>query len=144
MFSAESKRIFQYFNGEKQVYADPIEINRAIFHELGDVPALIEKTKAPNDDVAYQAMNKFVAGARAAFGMPTISPETGKGATFDEVLAAWEDFVLFMQKKNPLPANTPMSLPPSLDQPPSSSIPEKSPPSPAKTATASSSDCGCI
>src|ERR1700693_989791 len=142
MFSAEARRIFQYFNGQKLIYADPIEINRRVWHACGGDPKdLVEKAKVPDQIVAYEALEKFVGAIREAFRMPAINPDTGQGALFDEVLQAWEDFVGFFLHVGQRPAGSPTSLAGSQVQA-RSSIPASPAPPPMKP-TAPLSDCGC-
>lgn len=126
MFGNEEKQILQFFNGEKLVYADPIEVNRRIYHLLDDPATTVEKAGGSKRDdagnvlveypepVVFEAMNKLVAAIRFAFDMPPIDPDTGKGATHADCMAAWEDFCAFMVSKKKPDDISPTSSPPSI------------------------------
>lgn len=101
MFSAEERAIFEYFDGEKQRKADPIELIRAMHSIDGFDPQADAKAADVGD---MQAMGRVIDAARKVFGVSSFSEENGetKGLLSFEVLQLVKslgDFLRDLQKK---------------------------------------------
>ena len=93
--------IFQYFNGEADVWGDPWAVRCKLAQALGgDLPAIVEQfNDRENEARALAAAEKLVAAARVAFGMKPFDPETGEGATHGHCVEAYRAFVEFCEAK---------------------------------------------
>ena len=133
-----------YWNGEREVYGDPLEINMALVgHARGQLARLIEasKTKGPDgaegdseeerankevlrdraNAVAFPALYKMREVARLAFDLAPFDKTTGSGATARDCDRVLTEFFAFLAdvKKNIAPSLTaaPPTEPDSLDGP---------------------------
>lgn len=117
----QNKNIFRYFNGEKEVYGDPLRIQRDLYLKLGDPDAAFKAADEGND---FYAQNTIVDNAREAFHMVPFNPETGTGATDEDVEAALTALFSYFEKKSLNSATKPSS------EPSTTSIPTASPTTP--------------
>lgn len=105
------RAIFPYHNGERQVYGDPMALSRRLtIHAGGDIDALVRDwRKDPVLDDAGQELpgsralrlqheEKIVEAVRKAFQMIPWDDSTGQGATWDQCMTAFEDFLRFWEK----------------------------------------------
>jgi len=104
-FPPKPEGIFQYFDGEKEVFADPEPIWRNIYRLTGGQPnawsnavyAATPETTDPNViATAIDAEEKLEALVRHVFQMKPIDPKTGQGASWPLCLGVWRDYCLFM------------------------------------------------
>lgn len=115
MFNESQRLIFKYYNGEKAVYADPLEIERKVSVYLDDTTAGIIVKAAGGEAVPpmaeFEANNKLLAVIRKVFAMKPFDMETGQGAMEADCFLAWNQWCSFMdEKKNP--PEGPQSSPP--------------------------------
>lgn len=119
------KRIFQYFNGEKNVWADPLKIDRQHVEAIQDCDfnTILKNVEGPEffkyikdgeyyfdeefKDKVPQSTVKFAMNAQSealeqlfpilykTFGLKPIDPDTGEGCTEFEILDAWKAFSQF-------------------------------------------------
>lgn len=102
-FTEEQRKVFDFHDGERQRFADPLRLRRQLVQRLGDPAALVAKmnrTNAAMGDSAtimegLAATDQLVAGARDVFGMPSIDEATGKGTTDAMVLGVLRHFFRF-------------------------------------------------
>lgn len=133
-----------YWNGEREVYGDPLEINMALVgHARGQLARLIEasKSKGPDDAetdteeerankevlrdranaVAFPALYKMREVARLAFDLVPFDRATGNGATAKDCDRVLTDFFAFLSEQKKSTAASPTAAPPtepaSLDGP---------------------------
>lgn len=114
MFTEDERRIYgPYFNGAKEVLADPLALNRKIKALMGGNPAkLVEDYNSGIAEVAFEAGERFFAAVREAFGLVAFDPETGDGMTESDCLKCWNDFQSWLKKKDVTDRNSPTSVPP--------------------------------
>lgn len=107
-----NKDIFQYWNGERAVFGDPLVILRVFTrHCEGDVEGVFKLTQSENPDQSIVASEKVIAAARKAFVMLPFNPEDGTGATDEVVFSELGRFFDWWAKKKSTTANSP-TLPP--------------------------------
>lgn len=93
----QNRRVFKYFNGVKDVFGDPMRIYSELCLKLGDPDAAFEAWQKGNDAYADIAMAD---NAREAFHMPSFDPETGAGATDEDVHDAVTALLDYFEKKS--------------------------------------------
>lgn len=109
---APQKDIFQYWNGERAVYGDPLVILRIFTAQLdGDVDGTFKLSQSENPAQAVVAADKIIAAARKALVMLPFSTESGAGATDEVVFSMLDQFFTWWAKKKSTTANSP-TLPP--------------------------------
>ena len=128
--------IFEYNNGERQVFGDPLLLRDRIFTvsmgEFWNLRKKVLKIDAANDDITIimegiEARGHLVNIARAVFDMVPYNDATGKGATAEDCLNVTNLFLHWLDQKKTNAARQQTTLPPSA-----STVP---PPTPANTAT---------
>jgi hypothetical protein len=115
MYSDEERGVFKYFNGEKEVYADPLTLNRQILIATAGQPSaltqkvFIDVAKATPEEIleSCQATEKLVAVIRHVFQMKPLNTETGAGAMDSHCLMAWRELATYLSKKNRSSVNSP-------------------------------------
>ncbi len=106
------KNIFQYFNGERAVYGDPLVILRVFTGRCeGDVEGVFELSQSENPDQSIRASERIIAAAREAFKMIPFSEETGAGATDEVVFSVLGSFFEWWSKKKRSGESKPTSEP---------------------------------
>jgi hypothetical protein len=120
MFNRRRRReIFQYWDGNKKSYGDPLAIANALDMDEHYRPDIhpVQSQVTTNDKQAAQAMIICLNAYRQAFLLSPFEPSTGKGLTDREVLALHSQYCEYIEslKKN---ISEPVMLPPSGDQPP--------------------------
>lgn len=94
------ENIFPYFDGEKKVFGDPEEILSALYRECDyDLDSVQKNCQSENPALAIPAADKVAAAARKAFAMMTYNGLTGEGATREQVLAVFGEFMEWCKKK---------------------------------------------
>jgi hypothetical protein len=94
--SSEQHRagIFQYSDGEKLVWGDPLRIQRDLYTALGSPDEVLNDTESESPAIWMPAMSRLMNAARVAFPLAAFDPATGNGATDKIVQAAvdalWE------------------------------------------------------
>lgn len=145
MESQESNgKVFQFFDGEKTRYGDPVEIQYDLYLNLLtpdetlddcdlDVPQAQEGQPPPDPvEVAAAMHRKFnarklvMAAVREAFGMVPFDQATGKGATFEHCRTALDVLWECLAKKKPNTDGSVTSSPPTTVTPASSANPSAS------------------
>jgi hypothetical protein len=144
-FTAEQRNIFAYNDGCREVFGDPVAIDRRLTQALGcsphlvltDAKATLPGTTELNGPVAFPAIERLMAATRQAFEMAPFDKATGMGAREEDCLAALNAFCSYMQvkKKNTAPSRTSSA--------PSAATRSPSPTKPTSASTATSTDCGC-
>lgn len=110
--STETYRVYKYFNGIQEVYADPLMVHRHLMRLLDGASERIVN-EANSDDVAIStpARDKLVAATRQAFGLLPFDPMTGAGAVEEEVMRIWDDFNCWLDKKKAKQETSPTDSP---------------------------------
>lgn len=89
-----------YFNGEEQLFADPLSAYRKlIFHLDGKPRETVEESKSEDVEVSYPAKEKLVEAARAAFYLAPFNPRDGSGARDEDAWVVLVDFLNWVTKK---------------------------------------------
>lgn len=124
-FPAKDKQIFQYYDGAKNRFADPTQINRRLFAACPDFNDALKMSKAdckenPAPEDKRQAAvgeEKVLKAVREAFEMPC-NPfaETVEeyGATDDECIEALQAYMDFLKKKETTAAASATTVPPTI------------------------------
>lgn len=122
-----TREVFSYFDGAREVWADPLTIHRRLTRALDGDPnsvlAAIQRGREMPDATppyvpdagalkqADDAIERLLPAIREVFAMP-FDRMTGQGATEGDCLAAVSKFVAFMEKKTPKNGSPPTSPPP--------------------------------
>lgn len=108
-----NKDIFQYFNGERSVFGDPLVILRVFTRQCeGDVEGVFKLSQSENPDQSITASEKIIRAAREAFSMLPFDTDTGAGATDEVVFSILGSFFEWWAKKKSSTESKPMSDPP--------------------------------
>jgi hypothetical protein len=104
MFTDTERAIFQYFNGVKNVFGDPLKIRRRLYNLLGGDPnEVLNQANNGVPEVKDKATEKLMAAVIYAFDMVPFDKESGKGALEYDCRAALDSFVKWIEeKKNPV------------------------------------------
>lgn len=113
MFTDDEKRIFEYHDGEKKVFGDPLELERNVRMTLGDPQKAITQVNAinlagaPMEGIllAYDAQRRVAEAIREVFGLVGFDRATGKGCTDAMVFAVWRKFANFLDQKKTVRAS---------------------------------------
>lgn len=107
-----------YWNGEKEVFADPLAVYRGLISATeGDPNYWIGKARSGTLAEQAAAWDKLVPAARSALGLVAFDADTGKGATEAEVRKALSDFLVYCKKKGPSGLTPRTSSPPTTPPP---------------------------
>lgn len=103
VFPEAERRVFHYFNGVREVYADPMHIFRRLILAFdGNPNAILERLNADEPFVWASAVEQAIPGIRVAFEMAEFDPTTGAGATSADCLAAlhaWQGWLAAKKEK---------------------------------------------
>lgn len=130
-YPENERRSFAYFDGEKQVFADPLAVWRRLLRALdGDFHGAWEdaqpkkvlgddgKPLPPSDPRVASATLARLAGeerllgaVREALALPAFDPTTGKGATEEDVQVALDAYCDYLEKKRKSTESSPTSSP---------------------------------
>jgi hypothetical protein len=102
-----SKRIYKYHNGEKEVYADPFEIDWRMQDSLKMTPDIdtIDKRLSPEVDpdtgeftkqqiqLLNDAYHFYIPHITKVFGLKKFDSETGEGMTGQEIIELWNKYL---------------------------------------------------
>lgn len=112
-----NKDIFQYWNGERGVFGDPLLICHHLTIECdGDIDAVYKLAQSENALQSIPAQWRLIAAARKAFKMIPHCEETNAGANNEIVYSVLESFNNWWAKKKASTDNSP-TLPPPTDSP---------------------------
>lgn len=110
MFNQQQRSIYSYHDGERTVWADPLELRRLLRLAAGQDPGKLAQHAAPlyggvdlsaeDYQLAHAAEDRLVNAVRVAFSLATFDPATGAGATYSDALRTWNDFCAWLEKKN--------------------------------------------
>lgn len=95
MFTDQQRTIFgPYFNGQEEVYGDPLKIHRRLCHALGGDPnaVIAEANKGDND-----ARERVLDAAGWSLEMVPFDKRTGQGATEEVVDQALRQFLEWLE-----------------------------------------------
>lgn len=98
MYKPKDRRIFRYWDGVKERYADPIEIVRSITNiENLDIDA--DSIKAEQGDA--ESLGRILDGLRDILDIPHYTENDGEpeGLLNDEVLEVYKEFSNFVMAK---------------------------------------------
>lgn len=78
---SENRNIFRYFDGKRELYADPVEIHRKLSALLGgDINRFLREMRSPEAAVSIAATDRMRYAVCQAFGLGTpFDPTTGHG-----------------------------------------------------------------
>jgi len=110
MFHESQRQIFGYFNGEKEVFADPLQVQRKLRQFLGDQEKVVGTLNSDNLSEADSVADLFLDAIAQAFAIPRrFDAATGVGFTEKNLRDLWNKFQGWLdEKKNP-PGNSPAS-----------------------------------
>lgn len=90
-----------YWDGENQVYGDPLELNLALVgHAEGKLSQLLEDSRSDDNALAFPAIYKMRELARLTFDLIPFDKTTGSGAQAKDCDKVLTDFFAFLAKKN--------------------------------------------
>lgn len=142
-FTPEERAVFQYHDGDKEVFADPLAISRQKRFVMPNVDQLIrainsgtsvmdfvadERRREPatERELTIEEMNtiragevaheKLVNGIRVVFGLAEFDPATGKGSTAAMAIKVWNHYQDWVEKKSGSTPTEPTSSPPTPGQ----------------------------
>lgn len=108
----EDRLIYSYFDGEKTVHADPLQVLRDLRYHAGQDPYKLSETASksyPDQKRAEISENDFREGMEAervlleairkTFGLAEFDRSTGKGLLLEQVKSIWNDFCRFLSQK---------------------------------------------
>jgi len=100
MYKKEDRQIFRYFNGEKEVAADPIQLSVRLASSYPKESSLEHDWKLldTNDEQAMQAFDRIAVYARNVFRMKEWDEETETGVTTAEALGVLVRFVGYVDE----------------------------------------------
>lgn len=134
MFSEQERKIFKYNDGQKDRYADPLAIRRALIRESGGqfwtwwddceepkaasfsselTAEQLEHARALHASLyisAAAAQERFLSVVRAVFKMPELNPDTGEGVVEDECWRVIREYDEFLEKNERAAGNSPTTL----------------------------------
>lgn len=85
--------VFQYFNGIKKVYGDPLEIEDELnYHLGGDINKCLEMATHEDVTVSKPAVRHLVEVTRIVFKMVPYNDNDGSGAKRVDCIQAFNDF----------------------------------------------------
>lgn len=108
MYPEQQRKIFQYFDGQRQVYGDPLKIRRRL---NGRLDGNLNKALA-DKDLSPEHYERVLDAVVYAFDLPPFNQETGEGAVEEVVVKALTSFLDWLQKKSPRRENSLTSVPP--------------------------------
>ena len=94
----DTTEIFEYFDGQKPVWADPLEIDDLMAaHLKGEPNKVIDDCASKIPAVKLNAMQQFAAAVCSTFQLQPFNRETGEGATWKTCLGVWKRFTDWQQ-----------------------------------------------
>ena len=102
-----NRQIFgPYFNGQTQVFCDPLAVYRKLHYLLGGTPEeYLREMKSEDPNLSYPAKEAVLQATRGAFGLQPFSTEDGSGAQDEDCWNILGAFLDFVSKKKVRPAN---------------------------------------
>lgn len=104
MFPESKRQIFgPFFNGEKEVFADPLRVYRRLQVQLdGDANKYLEQSRSEDFSLAFHAKERIIPAALFALELVPFDPKTGKGTLEEDCIRVLNAYLEFMDevKKN--------------------------------------------
>lgn len=115
------KKIYKYFNGKKEIYADPFEIDWKMQHAISMEPNVdtIDSWLSPEANekgefdrqqisLLNDAYHFYIPKIIESFGLKKFDPDTGEGMVSEDIIDLWSDYLewKFELKKNTEPEQT--------------------------------------
>jgi hypothetical protein len=108
-FTDQERAIFEYHDGERTVFADPLAIQRKMLRlAAGNLVGLSEAASAPEKATGPEepgkvlerlnAQEQLLSVIREGFNLPEFDPNTGKGALEKQCWKVWDDFYGWLEK----------------------------------------------
>jgi len=114
MFTDKERKIFKYHDGTKDVYADPLAMNRKLRALMAGNPEKVVAAYNGDDDIAADAAAEvFFPAIAEAFQVTRFNRLTGEGFVDEDLLKLWEMFQAWLLEKKNRAANSPTSSTPS-------------------------------
>jgi hypothetical protein len=110
--SESNRNIFEYQSGGKTVFADPLQVIRALHGAMaGEIHKWLSRTdpKTTDSTLVVQAWNKLIPATRQAFRLMPFNPETGHGTTDADAIGVLKSFLAWRSKKKVKSASSPTS-----------------------------------
>ena len=114
-YKPEDTAIHRYHDGERAVFADPLELRRRLVIAAGgDLASLAEAAlppeggppEAPEATLARaEAQGRLAAVVREAFRLKPFDPDTGRGVTEAMCWRVWDDFHEGLEGNGPPPGS---------------------------------------
>ena len=100
VFQERERQVFTYFNGVKQVCADPLAVFRKVVAAFdGDVNTTLEQLDSDQPGLWAMATTRMIDVVREAFPMVPFDGDTGEGATDRDCLDALNAWRTWMNAK---------------------------------------------
>lgn len=116
MSSSNQKSIFQYYNGKRSVWGDPLEIEDMMNYLLAGEPGKVtDQTNVNDPEVYVPATNRLVEAVREAFKMAPFDEATGEGATRQDCLDASNAYLRYKKSLKKSTAD-PSTSPPASEE----------------------------
>lgn len=109
----KERAVFTYYNGERDVSADPLRLQRNLYIALGKPDEAFEAYRQGD----AHAANCIIDNAREVFGMVPFNAETGTGAWDEDVEEALAALWDYLEKKSPSTAGSLTSSAPTTSTP---------------------------
>lgn len=119
-YSDEQRQVLEYFDGEKKVFGDPLEILGEVMILTGGNPDILTRAvfgsatsegemKSPTQAMSerYDAQKKMVQIVRKVWRMKDFNPVDGTGAVVAHCLTAWRELARWLNKKKEKDENSP-------------------------------------
>ena len=99
MFEQSEKNIFPYWNGQQEVFGDPLAIHRRLTIALGGVPdEVLKAAKSEEPLQKAHARERLVEAIRAAFEMVPFDKTAGAGALDEHCFDALRSLLEWTEK----------------------------------------------
>jgi hypothetical protein len=99
-FTDQERAIFPYHNGQSQVFADPLALQRKLNVLLqGDIGTVVKEAYTATVGDTGGAMQKLLDAIREAFSLSPVDPATGQGITDLMALSIFRQFGEFLSAK---------------------------------------------
>jgi hypothetical protein len=100
------KNVYKYFNGVKEVYADPFELDWRMQNAVKMTPNIdtIDSWLSPQEDVEGKfdrqqiallndAYHFYIPKIVDVFGLKKFDPDTGEGMVGEDIIDLWSDYL---------------------------------------------------
>lgn len=113
MFTEKERRVYgPYWNGQANIYGDPLRIHRMLVHELGGDPnAVLADYKSEMEPAQFEAANRLAKAAVIVFGLMPFDTKTGLGCLEDDCMTVLIDYMKWCGKKKETSESMPTGSP---------------------------------